>query len=262
MSAYMSFSLPEVGALFTDGAGYDRDGVVRSLTCKTTIAETAPFAITSVGNQYLGDMIKAHLTKYVDAHGVDALMDIYLPMFLQTFRDEHMSLLEDIHSATDVHFLAWSPTRQGFHRSFQTFEEAHRPDLPCLVLLDPGTGAGRGMHDKGMQEFATIQRPPMPGEEMLDYMKSFGVAFMDIARKGKNASLQTVGDRHLIGGHVDMTIVDAAGARTERVKVYPDRIGRHIDPDRRRFEPQPFTGMNRKQRRAMEAANGNRRMAG
>jgi hypothetical protein len=72
-------------------------------------------------------------------------------------------------------------------------------------------------------------------------------------RVGEPGSAKT----HLIGGQVDLTIVDAAGARSTTIHRWNDTIGELIDPskDQPSAKVVPIAvGMNRQQRRAAERA--------
>jgi hypothetical protein len=60
-------------------------------------------------------------------------------------------------------------------------------------------------------------------------LRDRGAAYFEAQRRVK---MQTPGfaSMHMVGGFVDLTIVDDAGARQERLRTWPDVVGRLIDP--------------------------------
>src|SRR5689334_5798004 len=93
MSAYFATQSADASYLFTDAAGYStRDGVVRSLERKVSLAQTVPFAITAQGSAELGERIRTFLAVQADRLGVDDLVDLFLPVFLIGLQDTYKGL--------------------------------------------------------------------------------------------------------------------------------------------------------------------------
>lgn len=261
MSAYISILTAAGGYLFTDGAAYDEAGVVQQIVRKVETSTAAPFAITTLGNSVIGTKLKSGLIEMVDRFGVDLMLEEALPAFLANMRgqDEWNASIRG-KGNTAAHMVAHSPTRGLVHFNFQTMDEPETDigkgaeAYRLNILETPFTGRGSVFDPNGM----TSVRPPSPDETIDDYMRYFGVLIMEKMRAEKGLSMHLKGTgvppRHLIGGHIDMTVVAANGVRTERIHVWDDKIGRMIRPAASAGTVTPFSGQNRQQRRAAERA--------
>ncbi|MBB3562355.1 hypothetical protein FHX06_003686 [Rhizobium sp. BK512] len=250
MSAYFATQSADASYLFTDGAGYTtRDGVVRSLDRKVSVAETKPFAVTTQGSAELGERIRNFLTAQVDQLGVDDFVDLFLPVFLlglqETYADVRHVPSNDVLAAMTM----WSATRGILHLGFQTGPEPDRPDTVPFALQVLGATTLRGpVFD--LMKLAAYRRPHF-GEDQVSFVKELGSYVVSLMREVASVPTSLHGvagvtPHYWVGGFVDMTIVDASGARVERVHTWHnDRIGGRIDPFR--------TPLNRAQRRALRA---------
>jgi hypothetical protein len=258
MSAYISLLTPLGGYLFTDGAAYDDAGVVRDIVRKVECAKTVPFAITTLGNQLVGEHFKPGLCEMADRYGVDAMIEAGLPQLLDDLRSaEKWREVTAGRGAACIHMVGYSETRGVTHFNFQTMDENDDGDLIGayeLRIIDKpyaARGAIVGVSADGIREQAR-------GENVDGYVRYVGKELMERMRATKGRSMHQNGtdatSYHSVGGHIDLTIVDNSGARTERIHVWDDKIGKKIQPEQLPATIAPFTGMNRQQRRAAERA--------
>ena len=255
MSAFFAIRAGDRSFLFTDGAAYDRHGIVRGFSEKVTCAATVPFAITAVGNVDLGDKMKTFLAGQAEKFGVDDFIDTVLPAFLEELRETYAVAEMSGDNVVAIAIALWSPTRGIQHLGFQTAVDFGRPDIEPFTLRELGATAVRGPAFP-LEKMSTL-RPPQPGEGQTAFVREMGVTVLGWMREIKSSRFNEVGtEQYLVGGHVDMTTVDAAGARTERVHVWNDKIGQPINPYGAASTVVPFPE-NRAARRA--AVSGARR---
>jgi hypothetical protein len=259
MSAYISMLTPVGGYLFTDGAAYDDEGTLRQIIRKVDCSPTAPFAVTTIGSSVIGDLFRPFLCEMAERFGVDAMIEAGLPAFLEDMRSRH-EWIESTKGRGNcaAHMVAYSAKRGLVHFNFQTMDEhdetvAQDIKAYTLRMVDrPYTGRGT-IFDA--DKFDGI-RASVPGEDITAYMRYFGTAVMERMRIEKGCSMHLKGTgaplHHMVGGHIDMTIVDAGGTRTERIHVWDDKVGEKISPAKQELTVTPFNGLNRRQRRAAE----------
>ncbi|MGO4564810.1 hypothetical protein AB4Z52_07015 [Rhizobium sp. 2YAF20] len=227
MSAYISILTPEACFLFTDAAAYDSSGVIQKFARKVRTAKAAPFAVTSRGNQFLGDKLQAVFCDIVDLHGVDGFLDGGLPELLAGMKADWFRDVASGHGAVEVHFSAWSESRGPVHASFQTVEMANRPSIiPFeLAVLEPVSVGGPPPSQMALAGL----RPKTESESLAEYCAYLGVALMQMMRdEPAEMSFQSDDDPtrfHLVGGHVDMTVITPDGTTVDRVHTWPDQVG-------------------------------------
>ncbi|MBX5223793.1 hypothetical protein HJC04_26310 [Rhizobium sp. NLR8a] len=249
MSAYFAIKAGDASFLFTDGAGYTTgDGIARIFARKVSVAPTEPFAITTQGNAELGEKIRAFLSAQVDRLGVDDFLDLFLPVFLAGLRDSYADLPRIAGNDVVAAMTMWSQTRGILHLGFQTGQEPDRPDTIPFELQTLGTTTLRGP-TFDLMKLAGYRRPRF-GEDQASFVRELGVSVLTWMREVASVPTMLQGSsgakpHHWVGGFVDMTVVDAAGARVERIHTWrQDAVGQPIDPFR-----QP---LNRSQRRAVK----------
>ncbi|MBX5132539.1 hypothetical protein HJB80_07660 [Rhizobium lentis] len=251
MSAYFAIKAGDASFLFTDGAGYTtRDGIARAFARKVSVAQAAPFAITTQGNAELGEKIRVFLTAQVDRLGVDDFLDLFLPVFLAGLQDSYADLPHIQGNDVVAAMSLWSETRGILHLGFQTGAEPDRPDTIPFELQNLGATTLRGP-SFDLMKLAAYRRPRF-GEDQASFVKELGVSVLSWMREVRSVPTMLHGTgatpHHWVGGFVEMTTVDSAGARVERIHTWrQDAVGQPIDPFR-----QPF---NRSQRRAMKRAS-------
>ncbi|NKM30776.1 hypothetical protein [Rhizobium laguerreae] len=251
MSAYFAIRAGDASFLFTDGAGYTTtDGIARVFARKVSVAKTEPFAITSQGNAELGEKIRNFLSAQVDKIGVDDFLDLFLPVFLAGLRDSYADVPRDRSNDVVVMMAVWSETRGILHLGFQTGAEPDRPDTVPFEIQVLGATTLRGPA-LDLMKLAAYRRPRF-GEGQASFVKELGVTVLSWMREVVSVPTMLQGvagatPHYWVGGFVDMTTVDASGARVERIHTWhQDKVGEPIDPFR-----QP---LNRAQRRALRAA--------
>ncbi|HEY0125295.1 MAG TPA: hypothetical protein VGC14_26730 [Rhizobium sp.] len=220
MSAFVSFTQSDRVVLFTDGAAYDDDGVLRAVVDKVYRA-TVPLAITALGNHEIGRRIAGFIVKEANRLGVDGLIDSGLNLLLSGLIE--IGGWEE--QPTLFHIAAWSPLRGAFHVGFQTVDE---DDIKAFQLRELADSVIRG--PEFPIELAAMFEPSPGG----DAVAEFGSFCMGAMRNTMSVPLgrPDAEPRYLVGGHVDMTVVDGSGVRTERVIDWQDRCGEFIEPMR------------------------------
>nr|WP_299500395.1 hypothetical protein [uncultured Rhizobium sp.] len=253
MSAYFGIENDGRSYLFTDAAAYSPDGIVRQFVRKVELSERVPFAITTHGDADLGARAAKFLAAQADKHGIDVFVDEFLPLFLhdmaETYRDAPAERKDVM-----AYMAVWSETRGIMHLGFQTVPEpetaTHAGVVPFTVEQF-GKTSFRGS-DFPITRMASI-RPPLPGESQEDFVRNLGVTVLGFMREQPSVTInrQGKGDvpKHRVGGWIDMTIVDASGARCDRVHTWDDKIGEYIQPFAAHSTVIPFAG-NRAARRA------------
>ncbi|MBX5239500.1 hypothetical protein [Rhizobium sp. NLR22b] len=247
MSAYFAIQAGDASFLFTDGASYTtKDGIARGFARKVSVGQTAPFAVTTQGNAELGEKIRTFLAAQVDRLGVDDFLDLFLPAFLAGLQDSYADLPRVPGNDVVAAMTMWSETRGILHLGFQTGPEPDRPNTVPLELQILGATTLRGP-TFDLLKLAGYRRPRF-GEDQESFVKELGVSVLSWMREVASIPTMLQGKpgatpHHWVGGFVDMTTVDASGARVERVHTWQqDAVGQAIDPFR-----QP---LNRSQRRA------------
>ncbi|PDT09770.1 hypothetical protein [Rhizobium sp. M1] len=251
MSAYFAIQAGDASVMFTDGAGYTTsDGIVRSLERKVSVAQTAPFAVTTQGDAALGEKIRTFLTRQADKLGVDDFIDLLLPVFLSGLRDSYADVPRIAGNDVVAAMALWSETRGILHLGFQTGPEPDRPDTVPFEVQVLGTTTLRGPSFDVMK-LAAYRRPRF-GEDQASFIKELGVSVLSWMRETASVPTMLQGvagakPHHWVGGFIDMTTLDAAGARVERIHTWrQDVVGQPIDPF--------LSPLNRSQRRALKRA--------
>jgi len=253
LSAYVYLTPPDAtsGYLFADGATYTDDGIVRGFCTKIECGKIAPVAITAVGHQVLGDQIKTFLVKQADLYGIDAFVDEFLPAFLpkvaMTFIENQQHAVQNI----AVTIAAWSASKGAFRISFQTMDRGEMKAFEPVITRE-NTWRGPQFSPLRLAELRNL----LPCEPISEYMRYVGKTFMGFMREISSLPLHLEGSganlRHVVGGHVDLAVVDKNGARIERVLVWDDKLGQLIDPS---VDHKTVVRlMNRKARRALRGA--------
>jgi hypothetical protein len=95
---------------------------------------------------------------------------------------------------------------------------------PWHGLLVGHTDENRGFQQAGLF--------PKPNEPLPAFVRQAGLGMMEImrGRPGKGANGEPI---WCVGGHVNLTIIDARGARTETLRTWPGAIGKPIDPTKK-----------------------------
>jgi hypothetical protein len=99
---------------------------------------------------------------------------------------------------------------------------------PTAVLEDAGNSY---MAIAGGGSPLPFIRPQEPGENVILYAAHVGLTIMEHARRELlPPSDEDPYPRYIVGGGVDMTIVNPDGVETTRIRDWPDKIGEPINP--------------------------------
>jgi hypothetical protein len=248
MSAFISIASPDMSVLITDGATYDRNGIVTRLGSKVTLCPTVSLAVTTRGNAQVGQALADVICREAGKSGAAVVID-QLQSFANLVREAHGTQLE---GANEVQVLvaAYVPGRGGVHRFFSTASGSAGFEIEPYVVIEPPAEFIAGPYlDEAVQEADGIPMM-LPHETMAGYFGRVGVDFMEAMRRIPAEGAGYDGKRFVIGGQCDLTTLTADGAKTKTVRVWPeDHVGFAIDPLQTVAPP---TG-NRAQRRAARA---------
>lgn len=221
MSAVLSLCLNGQIAVVTDGAAYQPDGTLDAIVRKVTTSTEFPIAVAARGNAYLGAKVSRLIVEWAERYGFDAGMELV---------EEVLPDLEPRnppHDHIEVLIAGISETDGVTLRCFTTLDTQ---GVETLKLVDPGPVcwmAVGGDHDAIAESGIRRVRPE---EVASDYMHETGVAWMEYFRRQQSAGSRGPG-RYIVGGHVDLTIVDQSGARTVTIHRWPeDKVGEKINP--------------------------------
>lgn len=251
MTAINILPLHDAVYLFSDGANYDRDGVLQAVTSKTYIMSGISTAMMCSGRAIIVPYLAHHLTRGVkDFDELRATITDRLPGF-----DDHLTKLfgEDDYSPTDgkqgfrLFFAGWSPqhNRPG---AFVISNSTKDEENPPYSVID----ADRGKMAPGvtLEECALgYGGPPRITPETIE---NVALTTLELQRH----QLEEDGSSR-VGGHVEFVTVQRDRIETRILKRWSeDQVGEimrpaPIDWDQwRRDHPvnDPCAGMSRLQR--------------
>jgi hypothetical protein len=250
----ISTVFPDAAILLTDGAVVDQVGNLVRVQSKVFRSQSGYFAVAGAGQLDAIEVVASSLCNAADAFGVVGAIG------------NLQSIVDGVHAETGDHFddkaskvfgefvvSAFVPGRGGLHRFFSTVEKGSAPadasdrriHAPWVVHTLREPVFGRCPSHKEMKEAGI--RPLNLDERPADWLREVGADIVEIERRKKMLTVN--GEHCVIGGCLDLTVIDEHGFHIERLRTYADVIGRPIDP----FKVAPV-GMNRHQRRAARAA--------
>jgi hypothetical protein len=252
MSCFISIVAPEAACLLTDAAVWGDDDILVDITSKVWKSSREPIAVTTRGNFDAGRIIAERICSNADELGAASAIES-----LQELVDDiHASFGDRFDGQGDgrdvVHVLisAFVPGVGGTHRFFGTEPKASRmmgsavrTQAEAWRVYEPQGDMFGDFLSPGQMQAAGI--PFLyPSETVPQWVRKTGGVVMDELRKQKRP---TAGGKpsYFVGGRAELTVLTAAGAKTETLRTWPDRIGEPIDPFR--------APINRKQRRALAA---------
>ncbi|WP_275783118.1 hypothetical protein [Pararhizobium gei] len=224
MSAILSVATPEAVYLLTDGATYDRDGVVHSISCKVTAARTVPFVVATRGDKAQGDRFDAWISEGADRFGIEDILAALSAKMPQWRKSEEFRAAVSGENMVEVTLAGWTEQRGGFCLRFSTEGD----DAFEMVSLDLADYAGP--FDGG--DLSWI-RMPEHGENPETWIRTQGLEMMEHFRSHLGKSVAGWPQFYGIGGQCDLTTVTAEGAHTETLRTWPDVVGEKINPDRK-----------------------------
>lgn len=135
-------------------------------------------------------------------------------------------------NALQVLVTAYVPGRGGLHRTFASYtSNATLGATPFEVMVPESIFAG-GPFVTTEMIFASGVPYKSPIESMGEYVRRVGADIMEVMRRTADARVGHDDDDKFfgVGGRCDLTVVSDAGAKTEVLRVWDDKIGRPIDP--------------------------------
>jgi hypothetical protein len=229
MSAFVSMASPAGIALLTDGAVNSGRILIED---RRKVLVGGGVAITTRGQAKFGFEVAERFCKFAKqvgaARAIDAVGD-----FAATMRAEYGVLAGEL--ATEFLVAACVPGKGGVHRFFQTEAitiNATGAVLPAYDVVAPGSLIMRGapptgpeLHAKGLL--------PAAGEGLAAWARRGGLGIMQTMRERPGVAVGVTGVVSGIGGHVDLTLITAAGLTVECIHDWRDTIGERIDPFRK-----------------------------
>jgi hypothetical protein len=245
MSAVIAFKTEDGVILFTDMAVYDDHYVMRDLRRKVAVARSVPLAVATRGSEGWCQMVSDTLIEWADSVGVDEAIETFAACAGRVYRFDAKA-----QNRLEVTIACLSPTAGP---RLMAFRNAPGGDRPVGILEEIGSYY-LGCATDGSA--TPNPRRQLPGEGVVSYAADIGVSLMEhFRRQAIPPADWDVDDRpkFVIGGGVDMTIVNTDGVSVKRIVTWPDRIGEMIDPYAE-GNIVPFGVTSRQQRRAAPRA--------
>lgn len=254
MSGILAISCPEAAMLITDGAGYDDNGVLRTVEIKVTLAKEEPFAVSSRGHAGAGKVLQRSLCKWADQVGADTAVERLSIMVRQIATVVPIDLTGS--NAVEVVIAAWTEETGGVCYGFHTGITGHGLPPYEIIRLPEFWAFGPAFKPEDAASMPVKRRD----EAWPDYMKRAGADLLEVMRR-RPASMAGKNDGTFfgVGGRCDLTTIDSKGARMETLRVWNDKIGRKVDPFGIEDAAAPI--LTRQQRRAQEREARRKRVA-
>lgn len=220
MTAFFARAYEDRVELLTDGATVRPDGTIAALSEKPWLCPNLPIAFAGRGN------VGALMLVGPATLGLLAASNSTVDGTMEAFRAELAAGLPRLRgSQMDGIVCAISESAGPALYYFTTSSEL---EVAPFELHEVGPMYGAGS-DAPSEDFAAIG---LPGRFESETLAEIGADLFTVFRRYKMDHPNAGGhDVFGIGGHVDLTVVDANGARTERLHTWPeDRIGAVIAP--------------------------------
>lgn len=225
MSAIYALKLADQIYILTDGAVYDDDGVVRGIQRKVWIADQVPLAVTGNGDW-------AALKDYAPAVASD-------PSFASIIAglEATACMLRAVYAA-EGDTGAKIGLLLGFHdgekprlvyASFNDLDPRFSPFT--LTEIEAEFSATPEISEANQPVFAELLKDI--GTLQGDFFDRRGADLFELLRQESTVPPGRTDRQYLVGGHVDLTIINRQGARTRRLRSWPDTIGERIRPSPR-----------------------------
>ncbi|WP_027060544.1 hypothetical protein [Mesorhizobium loti] len=228
MSAFIAGVGEHSAILITDAAAYDAGGTVVAIAPKVTTGKVSPIAVTTRGAHVLGMRLQQAICDQADQFGVDYALENFAREFPRVGIARHGSV-DMVH----VHIIAWSLTHGAIQLSAHNCPHAFGDGQEPLVVTAPAGHYIAGTHIDQAGLTASGMRKRHEGEDLVPYLTVEGVKLMEAMRLAPAKPIEGdswAGEQYLIGGHIDVTVVEMLGAKTETVRTWPDVVGQKIVP--------------------------------
>lgn len=229
MTAFLTIRLEDQLLFFSDGVGYDDEGVVQRIGPKVMLRPDLPAIIGSRGSSEFTDILPAF-------HGWVSFDDLVerIPedgAHVFSIMKEHRG--PDDPPSAQVWLAGWSESAQRFALKLIEFRADGGEalpltdvDRPCMYQPAPSEEACRkvGFRDG---------KPTIRSNQGLEAIVQDAVIFMHAQRLTKNVIHHLPDAPHgsMAGGFVQLSIITRSSLSSMIVHRYPDEIGKKIDPE-------------------------------
>lgn len=220
MSAFVSMVYPDRVEMLTDGATCLPSGTLIHRTDKVRASHRVPMAITGRG-------------RHEDvARFADAILDLTKTLTVdETLEAVAAALDAGVFQETDQPYeIVLACISESCGPRQLVFTSMARPDA------EPSVEAFK-LHDltelRMIAGGVPIIPEDVPGVTATDIgtgLRAVGVPLFEAMRRRGKGDAWGGGEAYWIGGHIDWTVVDADGVRTERIHEWPDQLFQMIQP--------------------------------
>ncbi|BCG94364.1 hypothetical protein [Mesorhizobium sp. 131-2-1] len=224
MSGILSAVSSDACILLTDGAVYDRAGVLLEIKRKVAVSERLPLAVATRGNVALANFVTSGVIHSAERVGFDRMMMDLEEALGSAPEEPHIDVLIAGISETA------GPTHRRFHTR-QTFDGCEP-----RTLIDPGLmyfGFGSDGRAVTLRDFGIPA--PHKDETLQTWLSRYGVNIFEFFRRIPvpiDPDDPNTDRQHLIGGRLDLTVVRRGSVSTTMLHRWPDEVGERINPFR------------------------------
>lgn len=262
--------------VISDGAGYDREGVMRLVASKVSQIPSYPGVVAARGATHVTDLMAHHFALHAPTFDVlvEKVEDLF-PFLLDRFKD----LLGGLNDC-QLFIGGWSDARQRMEFYFLPSDDLHLQKVDgeaedvggynlqgagALQLLDRGSTLPTLLN--GDQELGFGAGCGFDGD-----VEYYARTLLELQRQRKHEACDgwNAVPTHIVGGFAQLTTVSRDGITTKILHRWPDKIGETIKPapvDWARWRATRggtvaalaatvtplHAGLSRRERRAMEA---------
>ena len=243
MSAVIGLKTGDGAILFTDRAVYDRRFVVRELKQKVRAANTVPLAVATRGNELWSERASEIIVELADEIGVDAA----IAEFGEAAPDR-CAFEPDLRNHLEVVIGCLSPTHGPQLLVYRNVALLRVDGQQTFGETKVGTFEDAGASYLGAGSDGSplpTLRKQRPGEPVIPYASMVGLTIMEHYRRMPLPPSEwdiVTEPKHVVGGGVDMTIINGNGVEIRSITNWPDKVGSKIYPTGR--------PLNRHERRA------------
>lgn len=222
----MSFERDAI-TVMTDGAVYDRDGVLLAIKRKVVVSERLPLAIAFRGNFAFAELTSRQIIGAAEEVGFDRMLAALETDLSNMPQEPRLEIL----------IAGISETAGPMHRMFTNWggnEEARRKHPP-FTLIDPGPMhwgfGGDGGPALTLDDFGVP--PPRKGETTQAWLSRHGLKIFEFFRRIRvpitPEDINTT-RANVIGGILDLTVIKPGNVSTTLLHRWPDKVGEKIVP--------------------------------
>ena len=224
MTAVYALALTDRIVILTDAAHYNDAGILLAIAPKVWTCPLAPFAVTGHGSS---DMVKEKADIMCRMASFEAALG-YLELSIQVASlhppETHKAMFPN---GAGVLLAGHSET--GFRQVYCSFDDLD-PRFPPLTLTEIEQEYAATPTPTGENAVAFANLIGELADLGAEFFPKRGADLFELLRQEKTAMVGSDTAHHLVGGRVDLTIIDAAGATTTTLRTWPDVVGKVISP--------------------------------